>query len=63
MDSLITASERFYDNSKKEEVNVDLFNSFMKRITIWDDSCITKENYLSLTNHEKEVMLKNTIMT
>ena len=45
MDSLITASERFYDNSKKEEVNVDLFNSFMKRITIWDYSCITREQY------------------
>ena len=63
MDSLITASERFYDNSKKEEVNVDLFNSFMKSVTIWDHSCITKEHYLLLPNHEKEVMLKNTIMT
>ena len=58
MDSLITASERFYDNSKEEEVNVDLFNSFMKRVTIWDYSCITREHYLSLPNHEKEVMLK-----
>ena len=58
MDSLITASESFYDNSKEEEVNVDLFNSFMKRITIWDYSCITREHYLSLPNHEKEVLLK-----
>ena len=58
MDSLITASESFYDNSKEEEVNVDLFNSFMKRITIWDYSCITREHFLSLPNHEKEVMLK-----
>ena len=58
MDSLIAASENFHDNSKEEEVNVDLFNSFMKRITIWDYSCITKEHYLSLPNHEKEVMLK-----
>ena len=57
MDSLITASESFYDNSKEEEVNVDLFNSFMKRITIWDYSCITREHYLSLPNHEKESML------
>ena len=55
MDSLIAASESFYDNSKEEEVNVDLLNSFMKRITIWDYSCITREHYLSLPNHEKEV--------
>ena len=54
MDSLIAASESFYDNSKKEEVNVESFNSFMKRITIWDYSCITREHYLSLPNHEKE---------
>ena len=30
----------------------------MKRITIWDYSCITREHYLSLPNHEKEVLLK-----
>ena len=29
----------------------------MKRITIWDYSCITREHYLSLPNHEKESML------
>ena len=58
MDSLMAASESFYDNSKKEEVNVDLFNSFMKRITIWDYSCVTREHYLSLLNHVKEAMLK-----
>ena len=58
MDSLMAASESFYDNSKEEEVTVDLFNSFMKIITIWDYSCITKEHYLSLPNHEKEAMLK-----
>ena len=58
MDSLIAASESFYDNSKEEEVNVELFNSFMKRITIWDYSFITREHYLSVPNHEKEVLLK-----
>ena len=58
MDSLIAASENFYDYSKEEEVNVELFNSFMKRITIWDYSCITREHYFSLPNHEKEVLLK-----
>ena len=58
MDSLIAASESFYDNSKEEEVNVELFKNFMKHITIWDYSCITREHYLSLSNQEKEVLLK-----
>ena len=30
----------------------------MKRITIWDYSCITRGHYLSLPNHEKEVLFK-----
>ena len=60
MGSLIAASESFYDNSKEEEVNVESFHSFMKRVTIWDYSCITRD--ISLPNHEKEVLLKkNTI--
>ena len=64
MDSLIAASESFYDNSKEEEVNVELFNSFMKCITIWNYSCITREHSLLLPNQEKEVLLKkNTIRT
>ena len=58
MDRLLAASKSFCDNSKEEEVNVDLFNSFMKRITIWDYSYITREHYLSLQNHEKEAMSK-----
>ena len=58
MESLIAASESFYDNSNKEEVNVNLFNSFMHHITVWSYACITREHYLSLPNHEKEVMLK-----
>ena len=58
MDSLMAASESFYDNSEEEEVNVDLFNSFMKRITIWNYSFVTREHYLSLLNHVKEAMLK-----
>ena len=63
MESLIAASESFYDNSKEEEVNVNLFNSFMYHITVWSYACITREHYLSLPNHEKEVMIKkNTIM-
>ena len=58
MGNLIAASESFYDTSKKEEVSVDLFNSFMRHITVWDYAFITSEYYLSLQNHEKEVMIK-----
>ena len=42
MESLTVASESFYDNSNKEEVNVDLFNSFMRHITLWDYAFITR---------------------
>ena len=58
MENLIATCESFYDKSKEEEVNVDLFNSVMRRITIRDCSCITREHYLSLPNHEKDVMIK-----
>ena len=55
---IAAASKSFYDNSKEEEVNVDLFDSFMHHITDWDYVCIRREHYLSLPNHEKEVMIK-----
>ena len=58
MDSPIAASESFYDNSNKEKINVYLFSSFMRRISIWDYSCITREHYLLLANRKKEVLLK-----
>ena len=58
MENLIAACESFFDNSKEEEVNVNLFNSFMRRNTIWDYSCITREHFLSLPNNEKEAMIK-----
>ena len=31
MESLIAASESFYNKSKEEEVNLEFFNSFMKK--------------------------------
>ena len=43
MESLIAASESFYDNSNKEEVDDDLFNSFMRHVTVWDYACITRD--------------------
>ena len=58
MENLVAASESFYEKSKEEEVNLELFNSFMQKITVWDYSCITREHCLSLPNHEKEAMIK-----
>ena len=58
MESLIAASESFYNKSKEEEVNLELFNSFMKKITVWHYPCITTEHYLSLPIHEKEAPIK-----
>ena len=43
MEGLIAASESFYDNSKEEEVNVDLLNSFMHHITVRSYACITRK--------------------
>ena len=62
MESLIAASESFYNKSKEEVVNLELFNSFMKKITVWDYSCITREHYLSLAIHEKGAMVKKTTL-
>ena len=58
MENITAACESFYDKSKEKEVHADLFNSFMRRIIIWDYSCITREHFLSLPNNEKEAMIK-----
>ena len=58
MESLVAASEIFYKKSKEEEVNFELFHSFMKKVTVWDYSCNTRQHYLSLPIHEKEAMVK-----
>ena len=58
MESLITPSESFYDKSKEEEVNLELFNSFMKKNAVWDYSCITRAHYLLFSIHKKEAMVK-----
>ena len=57
MESLVAAFESFYEKSKEKEVNVELFISFMWKITVWDYSCITIKHYLSLPNNEKEAMI------
>ena len=58
MESLVAACESFYEKSKEKQVNVELFISFMQKITVWDYLCITREHYFSLPNHEKEAMIK-----
>ena len=34
MESLIDASEQYQAVAKEQEINVDLFNEFMKKITV-----------------------------
>ena len=57
MESLIKASENYQAVAKEEETNVEIFNQFMNKITVWDYSSVSREDYLSLPNHEKEAML------
>ena len=58
MENLIKASEQYQAVAKEEDINVELFNEFMNKITIWNYLCISREQYLSLPNHEKEAMIK-----
>ena len=59
MQNLIKTSEQYQPVAKEEEINVELFTEFMKKICIWDYACISGELYLSLPNHGKEAMIKN----
>ena len=58
MESLIKASENYQAVAKDEEINIELFNQFMNKVTVWDSSCVSREHYLSLPNREKEAMLR-----
>ena len=58
MENLIKASEQYQAVAKEEGINVELFNTFMNKITVWDYLCISREQYLSLPNHQKETMIK-----
>ena len=58
MESLIKATENYQTVAKKEEIDIDLFNEFMKKLSIWDYHCITREHYLSFSTNEKEDMIK-----
>ena len=56
MENLIKTSEQYQAVAKAEEINIELFKQFMNKITVWDYSCVSSI-YLSLPNHEKEVIL------
>ena len=47
------------DKTQEEEINPELFNSFLKQITIWDYSLISRDSYLALSYEEKEKLIKN----
>ena len=55
MDSLLKASENFEQVSN--EFDEKLFVEFMKRITIWDFYCISKEQYLAIPEQEKRFQI------
>ena len=37
------------DKPQEEEINPGLFNNFMKQITVWDSSLISRDSYLALS--------------
>ena len=58
MENLIKVSEQYLAVAKEEDINPELFNEVMRKITEWDYHCITREHYLSLSRNEKEAMVK-----
>ena len=58
MENLIKVSEQYLAVAKEEDINLELFNEVMRKITEWDYHCITREHYLSLSSNEKEAMVK-----
>ena len=58
MENLIKASEQYQAVANEDDNNVQLFNEFVKKISIWDCNCILREHYLSLAKHEKKATIK-----
>ena len=58
MENLIKVSEQYLAVTKEEDINPELFNEVMRKLTEWDYHCITREHYLSLSSNEKEAMVK-----
>ena len=59
MENLIKASEQYQAVANEDDINIQLFNEFVKKISIWDCKCILREHYLSLAKHEKKAMIKH----
>ena len=45
MENLIKASEQYQGVVVEDDLNVELFTEFMKKICIWDYLCISREHY------------------
>lgn len=43
----------------KKKFDENLFLEFTKKVTIWDYASISRENYLALSHHEKEQLIKH----
>ena len=41
------------------EIDPDLFGKFMLQIPIWDNSSISKDSYIALSNFDKEILIVN----
>ena len=60
MDSLMKAAENFVETTSIEE-NFDekTFVDFMKKVSIWDYYCISKQAYLEMSEKEKREKISN----
>ena len=53
MDRLINMA-----NNAQEEFDTNLFGQFMKKVTIWDYTSITRDTYLALFHDEKKKLFR-----
>ena len=52
MDKLITMADNV-----REDIDVNLFGEFMKKVTIWDYASVTRNSYLALSYDEIGIVL------
>ena len=53
MENLMKADENFEETSVEESFDKKLFIEFMNKVAIWDYFAISKNGYLTLSEHEK----------
>ena len=53
MENLIKAPEQYQAVANEDDinVNVELFNEFLKKISIWGYNCISREHYRKVVKH------------